>query len=178
MALFFFSFQLGWFPLRGAFDTTITSGFTPQFLGSVLTHLLLPAATIILVSIGGWMLGMRNAMIGTLAEDYITVAEAKGVPRRQVMLRYAARNAILPTVTSFGMALGFVISGALKGAHKVHGKWPGLAPEQLNEGRDLALTTDFRSVFSEVASKHLGAQSLDKIFPGFRAPTSHWVGVL
>ena len=72
----------------------------------------------------------------------------------------------------------FVISGALKGTHQVHGKWPGLAPEQLNEGRDLALTTDFRSVFSEVASKHLGAQSLDKIFPGFRAPTSHWVGVL
>lgn len=72
----------------------------------------------------------------------------------------------------------FVISGALKGARQVHGKWPGLAPEQLNEGRDLALTTDFRSVFSEVASKHLGAQSLDKIFPGFRAPTSHWVGVL
>lgn len=72
----------------------------------------------------------------------------------------------------------FVISGALKGAHKVHGKWPGLAPEQLNEGRDLALTTDFRSVFSEVASKHLGAQSLEQIFPGFRSSTLNWLGVL
>ena len=50
---------------------------------------------------------------------------------------------------------------------KVYGRWPGLEPEQLYEGRDLALTTDFRSVFSEVAAKHLGATKLDAIFPGF-----------
>src|SRR5207237_4447568 len=53
----------------------------------------------------------------------------------------------------------FVIGGDVKG-RQVHGKWPGLEPEQLYEGRDLALTTDFRSVFSEVASKHLGAKKL------------------
>ena len=50
---------------------------------------------------------------------------------------------------------------------KVHGKWPGLEPEQLYEGRDLALTTDFRSVFAEVVRKHLGASALERIFPGF-----------
>jgi uncharacterized protein (DUF1501 family) len=60
----------------------------------------------------------------------------------------------------------FAIGGSIKGG-KVHGKWPGLAPEQLYEGRDLALTTDFRSVFSEVASKHLGAAKLETIFPGY-----------
>jgi uncharacterized protein (DUF1501 family) len=60
----------------------------------------------------------------------------------------------------------FVIGGGVKGG-KVHGKWPGLEPEQLNEGRDLALTTDFRSVFSEVVRKHLGATALDRVFPGF-----------
>lgn len=60
----------------------------------------------------------------------------------------------------------FVIGGAVKGGH-VHGRWPGLEPEQLNEGRDLALTTDFRSVFGEVVRKHLGATRLDAIFPGF-----------
>jgi uncharacterized protein (DUF1501 family) len=68
----------------------------------------------------------------------------------------------------------FVIGGAVKGG-KVHGKWPGLEPEQLNEGRDLALTTDFRSVFGEVVRKHLGATALEKIFPGFQ-PTD--IGVL
>ena len=63
----------------------------------------------------------------------------------------------------------FVIGGSVKGGH-VYGKWPGLEPEQLNEGRDLALTTDFRSVFGEVVRKHLGATALERIFPGF-APT-------
>ena len=62
----------------------------------------------------------------------------------------------------------FVIGGDVKGK-KVYGKWPGLEPEQLYEGRDLALTTDFRSVFSEVAAKHLGASRMDTIFPGFSA---------
>jgi uncharacterized protein (DUF1501 family) len=60
----------------------------------------------------------------------------------------------------------FAIGGSIKGG-KVHGKWPGLAPEQLYEGRDLALTTDFRAVFSEIASRHLGATKLDAVFPGY-----------
>ena len=60
----------------------------------------------------------------------------------------------------------FAIGGSVAG-HKVLGRWPGLAPEQLYEGRDLALTTDFRAVFTEVASKHLGASKLDALFPGF-----------
>jgi uncharacterized protein (DUF1501 family) len=69
----------------------------------------------------------------------------------------------------------FAIGGSIKGG-TVHGKWPGLAPEQLYEGRDLALTTDFRSVFSEVASKHLGAARLETIFPGYNSKAT--VGLL
>lgn len=61
----------------------------------------------------------------------------------------------------------FVLGGAVKGG-KVYGKWPGLAREQLFEGRDLALTTDFRTVCSEVMTKHLGAKDLTRIFPGFQ----------
>ena len=60
----------------------------------------------------------------------------------------------------------FAIGGSIKGG-KVHGTWPGLAREQLFEGRDLALTTDFRSVFGEIASMHLGAARLDTVFPGY-----------
>jgi len=71
----------------------------------------------------------------------------------------------------------FVIGGDVHG-RKVYGKWPGLEPEQLYEGRDLALTTDFRSVFSEVAARHLGAEKLDVLFPGFSAGSSSWLGVL
>jgi uncharacterized protein (DUF1501 family) len=60
----------------------------------------------------------------------------------------------------------FVMGGPVKGG-KVYGRWPGLGPEQLNEGRDLALTTDFRSVLGELISKHLGTTDLNSVFPGF-----------
>jgi uncharacterized protein (DUF1501 family) len=71
----------------------------------------------------------------------------------------------------------FVIGGHVKGG-KVHGKWPGLEQEQLYEGRDLALTTDFRSVFAEVVSHHLGARALDRVFPGFAASPRDFLGVV
>lgn len=71
----------------------------------------------------------------------------------------------------------FVLGGDVKGG-KVHGRWPGLQPEQLNEGRDLKLTTDFRSVFSEVAARHLGAAKLDVIFPGFAGRQQDWIGLI
>ena len=62
----------------------------------------------------------------------------------------------------------FAIGGSVRGG-KVYGKWPGLAPEQLYEGRDLALTTDFRTVFAEIATRHLGATTTEPMFPGFVA---------
>ena len=81
------------------------------------------------------MLGMRNAMISILSEDYITMAEAKGLPQRRVMFSYAARNALLPSVTAFGMALGFVISGAL--VTEVVFSYPGLGYSLLTSVRSL-----------------------------------------
>lgn len=71
----------------------------------------------------------------------------------------------------------FVIGGGVKGG-KVHGRWPGLEREQLFEGRDLALTTDFRTVFSEILAKHMGAESVPSIFPGFDGKKLEWLGVL
>ena len=71
----------------------------------------------------------------------------------------------------------FVIGGDVKGG-KVHGKWPGLETEQLYDGRDLALTTDFRSVFAEVTAKHLGAANLSRIFPGFAGSQRDWLGLV
>ncbi|MEJ1179557.1 ABC transporter permease [Pseudarthrobacter sp. NPDC055928] len=112
-ALYLFGVTLGWFPIRHAFSDTITPGFSWEFVSDVGMHLVLPALTIVLVSLGGWMLGMRNTMIATNAEDYITMAEAKGLRPGRIMFRYAARNAMLPSVTAFGMSLGFVVGGAL-----------------------------------------------------------------
>ncbi len=69
----------------------------------------------------------------------------------------------------------FAMGGKVRGG-KVHGRWPGLAPEALYEGRDLALTTDFRTVCGEAIGRHLGQKDLTKVFPGFRSPTD--LGIL
>jgi peptide/nickel transport system permease protein len=113
LALFFLGFQWGGFPLRHAYSDDLSPAFSWEFFSSVLYHLVLPAGTIVIVSVGGWVLSMRNAMIGTLSEDYVTMAEAKGLSQGRVMFSYAARNAMLPNLTQFGMALGFVIGGSL-----------------------------------------------------------------
>jgi uncharacterized protein (DUF1501 family) len=70
-----------------------------------------------------------------------------------------------------------VLGGPVKGG-KVYGRWPGLAPEQLNEGRDLVLTTDFRSVLGEIVSRHLGAENLSAVFPGFANDPGKFPGLL
>jgi peptide/nickel transport system permease protein len=107
-----FAFILGWFPLGGAYSSL--SGLSGiALVGSVLYHAILPAATIIITAMGGWMLTMRNNMISVLSDDYIAFAFAQGLPEREIEMNYAARNAILPSFTGFAMAIGFVISGVL-----------------------------------------------------------------
>ena len=113
VVLYIFGFKLNWFPLGHAYSHEVTPGLNFPFILSALNHAALPALTMIFVSVGGWMLSMRNTMITTLGTDYITFAHAKGLPSRLIMLRYAARNAIIPNFTGFGMALGFILSGAL-----------------------------------------------------------------
>ncbi|MGH2614515.1 MAG: ABC transporter permease [Thermomicrobiales bacterium] len=135
MALYLLGFRWQLFPLNHAFSDSLTPTWSWEFISSVATHLVLPAGTILLVSIGGWMLGMRNTMIGVLAEDYITMAEAKGLSQRRIMFAYAARNALLPNVTAFGMALGFVISGAL--VTETVFAYPGLGYQLLSAVRAL-----------------------------------------
>ncbi len=111
--LYLFGFVLDWFPLRHAYTDTSTPEFSLEFALDMLHHAALPAASIVIASLGGWLLAMRNTMIGVLNEDYVTMAQAKGLSERRVMLTYAARNALLPSITGFGMALGFVLSGSL-----------------------------------------------------------------
>ncbi len=135
VGLFYLGFQWDLFPLRHAYEAGLRPGWNWEFIGSALRHIVLPAGTVVLVSIGGWVLGMRNTMISTLAEDYVTMAEAKGLSQRRVMFAYAARNALLPNVTAFGMALGFVLSGAL--LTEVVFSYPGLGYQLLNAVRGL-----------------------------------------
>ncbi|AMM21344.1 peptide ABC transporter permease [Frondihabitans sp. PAMC 28766] len=113
LLLFFLGYVGHAFPTSGAAGVTSVPAFTGPYIVDVLYHAVLPALTILITSLGGWILGMRNTMINTLGDDYVTFAEANGLRSRTVAIRYAARNAILPNLTSFGLALGGVVGGSL-----------------------------------------------------------------
>lgn len=95
------------------YDQGLHPGFNSAFITSVIKHGILPGGTILITAVGGWILTMRNNMITTLAEDYVRMARAKGIPNRRIMTGYAARNAFLPNLSGFAMSLGFVIAGTI-----------------------------------------------------------------
>jgi len=99
--------------MYGSYKNGLIPGWDWAFISSVLVHAIMPALTIVISSIAGWIISMRNMMITVSNEDYVTVAQAKGLPERQVMFGYAARNAILPQISGFALSLGFVVSGSL-----------------------------------------------------------------
>jgi peptide/nickel transport system permease protein len=103
----------GLLPSSFNYDTSLQPSLSLGFAVDVLRHAVLPAATILVTSIGGWILTMRNNMITTVAEDYVRMGRAKGLSNRRIMYDYAARNALLPNLSGFAMSLGFVISGAI-----------------------------------------------------------------
>jgi len=101
------------FPVGQGYSGGLIPGWHWDFIGSAIWHSLLPAFTIVITSIAGWMLQMRNVMVTTIGEDYVIAAQAKGLSSRRVVFTYAARNALLPQLQGFGLALGFVVSGAI-----------------------------------------------------------------
>lgn len=116
--IYLFSLRLPWFPnsIGGAYDVfSYPNGpeWSFGFIASVVQYSTLPVITLVVGSLAGWVLTMRNTMVTTLAEDYVLMARAKGLPERRTMFSYAARNAILPSVTSFSISLGLVVSGSL-----------------------------------------------------------------
>lgn len=152
-----FAYEYGWFPIRGAYDSGLTPGLSLAFIGSVAAHAALPAATMVAASLGGWLLAMRSAMIGVLGEDYIGYAAARGLPPGRVLVHYAARNAVLPSLTGFGMALGFVVSGALLTEIVFSYPGQGYLLLQAVRARDYPL---MQGLFLSITAAVLGANAL------------------
>ena len=113
MFILIFGIRLKWLPYTFGYDPTVSPGANAAFIGNVLEHGVLPALALLITTIGTWILTMRNTMVSVLAEDYVRMARAKGLPGRRIMYDYAARNAILPNLTGFAMSLGFVVGGAI-----------------------------------------------------------------
>lgn len=108
------AFSLGLFPASGLVSVgrIAKPGFDLGYILDILYHSTLPALSIIIAGIGGWILGMRGMMVTVLGEDYLTLAEAKGLRERRIFFFYAMRNAMLPQFTGLAISLGYVVSGA------------------------------------------------------------------
>ena len=155
-----FAFGSVWsiFPLNGGYDVyNAMPGWNAAFLGSVVYYGTLPALTIIISSFGGWMLGMRNMMVSTLSEDYMVTAEAKGLSPGRIMRRYAARNAILPSISGFAISLGFVVAGSI--VTEAVFSYPGIGSALLQavSSNDYAL---MQGIFLVITLSVLGANLL------------------
>ena len=112
--MFLLSFTLNIFPHSGitSVGRLSSGGFDLGYALDVIYHSTLPALSIIIAGIGGWALGMRGMMVSVLGEDYLILAEAKGLKERRIFLWYAVRNAMLPQFTGLAISLGFIVSGA------------------------------------------------------------------
>ncbi|MFD4958474.1 ABC transporter permease [Microbacterium sp. NPDC058389] len=109
LLVYVFAVGLGWFPIGQAYSTP--PEWSWEFVGDVLWHMALPVTTVVLVTAGTWTLNMRNAMMSVTSEDYLALAEAKGLSVRAVVFRHGARNALLPSVTLLGGMIGAVVGG-------------------------------------------------------------------
>jgi peptide/nickel transport system permease protein len=110
--LLIFGADLHWFPELGASTQGLPASWSWDYIASLLRYAQLPVISIVLSSIAGWMLGMRNMMITMVAEDFVLMSIAMGLPKRKVIMA-AARNAVLPSIANLSLAIGLVVSGAL-----------------------------------------------------------------
>jgi peptide/nickel transport system permease protein len=112
LLIYVFAFGLRWFPPSGAFASGVTQGWNWEFFVSLIRHGTLPAMAIVVTSMGFWALGMRGMMITNDGEDYMILAEAKGLQPGRVFWFYGMRNSILPQVTALALSLGSIAGGA------------------------------------------------------------------
>jgi peptide/nickel transport system permease protein len=116
LIILIFGVQLQWFQVgatRGGVDPTISAGFTLEYILSLLQYAALPILIYVLSSVGSWILAMKSSTLGTLGEDYITVAQARGLSQRRILTGYVGRNAMLPLITRLAISVGFVVSGSI-----------------------------------------------------------------
>lgn len=131
IALYTFAISFKWFPTSYAYTPGLIPDWTSwEFYKDVAYHAILPLICATIIQIGGFLISMRNNMINLLNEDYITMAKGKGLSENRVVFNYAARNAMLPSVTALSMALGMAIGGQL--IIEIIFNYPGLGTVLLN----------------------------------------------
>jgi peptide/nickel transport system permease protein len=148
LGLYLFGLKLQWFPIQHAYDSGIEPGFNWTFLSSAFRHAQLPILVVLIAFVGGWMLNMRTVMINTIGEDYVLMAQAKGLKDRRVMTRYAARNAILPPLNGFAPLFASAIGGLVFVEFVFSYPGAGLTLQQAVLGNDYPLAQAILVVLS------------------------------
>ncbi len=113
LLIYVFAFGLRWFPFAGAYAHEFPPGRNLDFVFSAVHHGILPATAIVVTTMGFWALGMRAMMVTTSGEDYMILAQAKGLRPRRLFWMYGVRNAILPQVTSLALSIGGIAGGSV-----------------------------------------------------------------
>ena len=165
--VYVFATTMKLFPSQGGYDVVLDPGFSWEFVSSAIQYGFLPAATIVIASLGGWLLGMRNMMVSTLSEDNVLTAQAKGLSQGRILRNYAARNAVLPSVAGFAIALGFVVSGSIV-TEQVF-SYPGIGSKLLSAvtNNDYAL---MQGIFLYITLAVLGANLVVDLLYGLIDP--------
>jgi peptide/nickel transport system permease protein len=148
VAVYFLGLKAGWFPIQHAYDSAVTPGFNWTFISSAIRHAELPVLIIMFVYAGGWVLNMRTVMINTIAEDYVAMAQAKGLSDTRVMTRYAGRNAILPPLNGFAAQFATAVGGLVFIEFVFSYPGAGLTLQQAALGADYPLTQALLLVFA------------------------------
>ena len=148
LGLYIFGLKLHWFPIQHAYDSGLTPGLNWTFLSNAFRHAQLPMLVIIGAFAGGWVLNMRTVMINTISEDYVTLAQAKGLRDRRVMTRYAGRNAILPPLNGFAALFASAVGGLVFIEYVFSYPGAGLTLQQAVLGNDYPLAQALLVVLS------------------------------
>src|SRR5438132_2021988 len=148
LGLYFLGLKLHWFPIQHAYDNGLTPGLNWTFLSSALRHSELPILVVVAAFAGGWVLNMRTVMINTLGEDYVTMAQAKGLSDRRVMTLYAGRNAILPPLNGFAALFASAVGGLVFIEYVFSYPGAGLTLQQAVLGNDYPLAQAILVVLS------------------------------
>jgi peptide/nickel transport system permease protein len=148
IAMYWLGLKANWFPIQHAYDTGLEPGFNWTFLSSAFRHAQLPIIVIVAAYAGGWVLNMRTVMINTISEDYVAMAQAKGLSDRRVMTLYAGRNAILPPLNGFAALFASAVGGLVFIEYIFSYPGAGYTLQQAVLGNDYALAQALLVVLS------------------------------
>lgn len=161
--IYFLAFRARIFPLGGAYAVDSIPELSVSFALEVVQHSILPALSMILAGVGGWALGMRGMMVTVQGEDYMLLAEANGLKRVRLFLKYGIRNALLPQVTGLGLSLGRLVSGAVL-VEAVFG-YPGIGSLLNQSIRFFDYFVIYGIVFMVILAIGIATLTLDLIYP-------------